>query len=127
MQRVLESITAKVNGFVAQRDDLAMVVRARPEVGAAFLQVLSPVAESSAAGLFFTHAHEFTDPDGYVEAVAKHFTLFHDGARAAMIEAGMKPWPPVPKVVAEPGLPPVLRLQELMIFSRSLLPHPDVQ
>src|SRR5262249_4220152 len=51
----------------------------------------------------------------------------HDGARAAMIEAGMKPWPPVPKVVAEPGLPPVLWLQELMIFSRSLLPHPDVQ
>src|SRR5262249_34499805 len=37
------------------------------------------------------------------------------------------PWPPLPPVVGQEGLPAVLRMRELMTFSRSLLPQPDSQ
>jgi hypothetical protein len=127
MRRMLESITERVTGFVAQRDDLAMVVRATAETGPAFLQVLGPVAESSEAGLFFTYDDEFDDPTAYVNAVVKAFAVMHDGVRGVMELEKMKPWPPLPPVVGEEGLPAVLRMRELMTFSRSLLPQPDAQ
>src|SRR5262245_61360565 len=127
MRRMLESITERITRFVVQRDDLAMVVRATAETGPAFLQVLGPVAESSEAGLFFTYDDEFDDPTTYVTAVVRAFAVQHDGVRGVMELEKMAPWPPLPPVVGQEGLPAVLRMRELMTFSRSLLPQPDTQ
>ena len=127
MRRMLESITDRITGFVAQRDDLAMVVRTAAEIGPAFLQVMGPIAESSEAGLFFTYDDEFDDPTAFVTSVVKAFGVQHEGVRAVMQTEGMTPWPPLPMVVGAEGLPAVLRMRELMIFSRSLLPQPDSQ
>ena len=123
MRRQLERIAAEITGFVAQRDDVAMVVRATAVNGPAFLQVLNPVAESSSAGLFHTHDNPFRDANGYVEEVVSTFRVMHDGYRAVQAQEGLAVWPEVPPVVAEAGLPPVLRLRELMVFSRSVLPR----
>ncbi len=127
MRRMLERIAADITGFVAQRDDVAMAVRTSAGTAPAFLQVLNPIAESSAAGMFHTHDLPFRDPVSYVEAVTAAFQVIHGGYRAVMAGEGMTPWPELPPVVAEAGLPPVLRLRELMIFSRSVLPQPDFQ
>jgi hypothetical protein len=127
MRRMLESITDRITGFVAQRDDLAMVVRTAAEIGPAFLQVMGPITESSEAGLFFTYDDEFDDPTAYVTAVVRAFAVQHEGVRGVMELEKMTPWPPLPPVVGQEGLPAVLRIRELMTFSRSLLPQPDSQ
>ncbi len=124
---MLERIAADISGFVAQRDDVAMVVRATAATAPAFQEVLNPIAESSSAGLFHTHDTPFRDPVSYVDEVAAWFQVTHDGFRVVQLQHGMPPWPETPPVVAEAGLPPVLRLRELMTFSRSVLPDPANQ
>jgi hypothetical protein len=127
VRRLLESIADRITGFVAQRDDVAMVITTAAANGPAFLQVLSPIAESSEAGLFYTYDQPFRDPPSYVDTIADAFRTWHGGYRAVMDQEGMTPWPDLPPVIAESGVPPVIRMRELMTFSRSLLPQPDFQ
>lgn len=123
MRRQLEAIADRITRFVAQRDDVAMAVVTPAATGPAFLTVLHPLAEASDAGLFYTHDFPFTDPTAYVGSVVASFRAWHGGYRAVMAQEGMTPWPDLPPVIGEPAVPPLLRLKELMAFSRSLLPQ----
>ena len=120
MRRMLERITADITGFVAQRDDVAMAVRVSAAAAPAFQQVLAPFAEASAAGMFHTHDAAFRDPEQFVGEVIRAFAVIHEAYREVMADSGLTPWPALPPVVADAGLPPVLRLRELMVFSRSV-------
>ncbi len=125
MQKLLDALTARLQAFVDQRDDLALVLPCREEEVPVVLKALEGIDDASTSEMFWIVSEEFRDPASYVSAVVDAFAVRHGGVRLAMGREGMAPWPALPAGVLDESRRPVDRLRELMVFSRSLLPAPD--
>jgi len=120
MRRLVEDIKGRLGDFVAQRDDLALVVACDDTSCPILIKVVEEVDQGGSPHMFWLFAEAFEDPGQYVDAVAATFTQRHALVRDAFEKTGGPKWPPVPERVHDPALPPVERLRELMTFARAL-------
>jgi tetratricopeptide (TPR) repeat protein len=123
MRKLFDRITERLNGFIAQRDRAALVVRCRDADGIAVLKILEGLDEASTSEMYWKYTGDFLEASSYVSEVIQDFAAKHEGASAALEFKKMTPWPPIPADVLNESLPAAHRLREVMIFSRSLLPQ----
>lgn len=125
MRKVFEAITERLQAFLGQRDNAAMIVSCSDVDCITILKLLEGLDDASSSEFFWSYPGDFIDAANYADAVVKDFLVKHDGIRLAMEHKKMKPWPPLPAHIANGSLLPSERLRELMAFSRSLLPEPE--
>ena len=125
MRRLLKEIGDRLQAFVDQRDDVALVLRSAAADSLPVLKILEGLEEASTSDLFWTVTDNFVEPTSYASVVVKNFATRHEVVRLAMQERGMPVWPPIPPQVVSDMTPPVQRLRELAAFSRELLPVPN--
>lgn len=125
MRKLLERMTNRFQGFIAQRDDLALVVRCSGEQSPLLFKILEGLQEASSSELFWVFGEEFKGPAEYASAVVDSFAAKHKVVRILQEKDGMKVWPPLPESLNESRTPPAQRIRELMKFARSLLPSQE--
>src|SRR5262245_10727883 len=125
MRKLIEGAAGRFRAFLAQRDDLALVVRSPGAESVALLQILETLEEEATWALFWKFPESFGDAEGYVSALAASFAARHELVRLLQAQAGVEVWPVLPAAVRDEGLPPAGRLRGLMAFARSLLPRPE--
>lgn len=122
MRRLLEAITERVQGFIDQRENLALVVRSPEADCLPILKTIEGVEANRPSELFWTFTDRFVDAAGYADAVVTGFSTIHAAMQLAMKKEGMAPWPDIPASVRAAQTPPSQRLRDLAAFSRELLP-----
>jgi hypothetical protein len=123
MRTKLEGLRTAIARFISERESLVLVVCCSDPDAALVSKIVESLDESSSSELFWLIVDEFKDPFSFVEACVLSFATKYEAVRLALVEAKQPPQPPLPANIAEPGrLAPVERLQELIKFSRSLLP-----
>ncbi len=122
MRTLVNQITERLRSFIAQRDDLALVVRSPATDAPPLLKILEGLEETSPSDFFWTFSDDFTTPEAYASAVVAAFASKHEAVRLAMEKEGMTPWPLIPPQVLSEQALPAQRLRELAAFSRELLP-----
>ncbi|MFO1434505.1 MAG: hypothetical protein U1F76_31230 [Candidatus Competibacteraceae bacterium] len=125
MRKLLEGVKDRLRGFISQRDDIAMVLRAAEADALPLLSMLEGIEAEGMSAFFWTFTDPFTDAASYADAVVQAFGVKHGAVRLAMEKEGMAPWPPIPVRAQAASTPPAARLQALAAFSRELLPTPN--
>ena len=125
MRRLLKQVSSRLESFVDQRDDVAMILRAPSTDATPLLSILEGIEAERPSDFFWTFTEPFTDAVSYAEAVRQAFAVKHSAVRLAMEKEGMAPWPTLPAIVQSSSTPPARRLRELAAFSRELLPVPN--
>jgi Tfp pilus assembly protein PilF len=121
----LKQIGDHLQGFVNQREDVALVVRSPATDAAPLLKILEGMEEASSSDLYWLFTENFTDPQAYGDAIVQAFATKHEVVRLAMQERKMIPWPPLPASILSELMSPILRLRELSVFSRGLILVPN--
>lgn len=123
MRRIVEKLQSDLIEFVVQRDDLVLVVRCADPESALVSKMVEGLDESRDSELYWTVLDEFRSDAAFAEACVRSFRVNHDALRLSLQKDGKEPPPPVPPEIAAQGsLPPVERVKQLIVFSRSLLP-----
>jgi Tfp pilus assembly protein PilF len=125
MRKLLKAISDRLQAFVDQRDNLALVLCSPATDALPLLKILEGLEEMSTSDLFWSFTDNFTGAADYAHAVVTGFATKHEVMRLAMEKEGMTPWPPIPPRVLSEDVPPAQRLRELSAFSRELLPIPN--
>ena len=125
MRRLLQELGGRLKGFVDQRENVAMVVRASEADTLPILTLLDGVEAERASDMFWTFTDVFIDADAYAQAIVSAFSVRHEGTRLALEKEGLGSWPPLPEDVTDASAPPSRRLRALAAFSRRLLPVPN--
>jgi tetratricopeptide (TPR) repeat protein len=123
VQRLFDELTDRLSAFVAQRDDLALLLACRDEEGVIVDKALEALDDRSPSDIYWRATARFDDADSWVDGVLATTRSTIDAVRHAQRAAGDPSWP------AEPdGLdlgPPAARLRALIAFTRDCLPEPD--
>lgn len=125
MRKLLVGISTRISGFIAQREDVALVLAAAEADALPLLSILEGIEAEQASDFFWTFTDAFTDAISYVEAVEASFASKFNAVRMLMQKEGMAPWPPLPALFGSTSAAPAARLRELAKFSRRLLPVPN--
>jgi tetratricopeptide (TPR) repeat protein len=123
--KLLDQIRNRLQSFVNQRDDVAMLLESPAGDATPLLKILESVEESSDSHLFWVFTDNFTDATTYACDIVKAFASKHELVRMAMHQQNMLTWPPIPPSILSESAAPVERLRELAVFSRDLLPLRD--
>jgi len=125
MRKLLERINQRLQGFIAQRDDLALVLRCGSAESAVVIKIVEGIQDSATSELVWVFADDFTTADAYAAAVVKNFATKHELVRLMQGKEGMPVWPSLPPALTASDVAASQRLRELMVFGRSLLPAPE--
>jgi tetratricopeptide (TPR) repeat protein len=125
MRRLLQQISDRLQAFIDQRDNLALVLCSPAADALPLLKILEGLEEMSTSDLFWSFTDNFTDAADYANTVVTGFANKHEVMRLAMEKERMPPWPPIPPGILSEDAPPAQWLRELAAFSRELLPIPN--
>ncbi len=125
MRRLLNQIGNRLQAFIDQRDDLALVLRSPAADALPLLKILEGLEEASTSDLYWIVTDNFIEPVAYANAIVRGFVTKHEVVRLTMEKRRMAPWPLIPRQILSEATPPVQRLRDLAAFSRTLLPVPD--
>jgi tetratricopeptide (TPR) repeat protein len=125
MRKLLQQVSARLEAFVEQRDDVTLVLGAATTDAVPLLGILDGIEANRGSDFFWTFTEPFKGARAYASAVVDAFSAKHSAVRLAMEKEGMKPWPALPASVAADATPPATRLRDLAAFSRELFPVPN--
>ena len=125
MRKVLERVNERLQGFVSQRDDLALVVRCSQTESILILKILENGEESSSTEMYWIFAEPFRNPDDYATTLVDTFAAKNDAVRILQEKEGMPIWPSFPEGLKNAKSPPAQRIRDLMVLARALLPAPE--
>jgi tetratricopeptide (TPR) repeat protein len=125
MRKLLDAVLQRLKAFVAQRDNLALVLNCHEGEGPSLLTILESLEEQSASEMFWQFPEAFVTPQEYASSIVQSFAARHELVRLQQAEAGMAVWPALPPELRNEAAPPSQRIRELMLFARSLLPTLD--
>jgi tetratricopeptide (TPR) repeat protein len=120
MRKLFQSMRERLGGFLAQRRNLLLVVKAGP---AEYLPVVSTLKSLEEEGndAFWLFTEPFENPAQYVLAITGTFKTQYAALAPAMREAGADVPETLPPLLLDERRPPVERLRDLMIFARSMI------
>lgn len=122
MRRLLEAISDRMQAFLAQRDNVALIVRSPETDCLPILKTIEGLEASNPSDLFWTFTDRFMDAVSYADAIVSGFATIHGAMQLAMKREGMAAWPDIPAHIRAAETAPAKRLRELAAFSRELLP-----
>lgn len=122
MQTVLDPLTDELRDFIAQRRDLALILRSPEADSLPVLTAVQGVEAESAHDLFWIAPDRFTDARSYVDGIVDTFLDRQEAMRLALAQEGLADWPAAPPSLRMPQASPVERLRQACAFSRELLP-----
>ena len=122
MQKLFDRVTDRLRAFLYQRQYLALIVRSMDGEMPAIMKILETLEEESEFALFWQFPEAFVNADEYVQLVVESFQSKFELVRLLQQQQSMDVWPELPAEVLDGARRPVDRLQNLMIFARSLVP-----
>ena len=125
MRKVFDRVTQRLQAFVAQRDDLALIVRVPEAEGALLFKLFDTMEESATSEMYWVFGDAFKDAASYAATVVENFAARHALFRLVQEQEKLPIWPPLPPALQDASLAPAQRLRECMTFARSLLPAPE--
>jgi Tetratricopeptide repeat len=125
VQKLIDSVQQRLQAFLRQRDDVALAVRSADDEAMVVSKILEGMDDASSAELYWACTDEFTDAASWVSAVVDAFAVKHAGVAMKLAGMELPAWPPMPDSLLDGTRPPVQRLRDLMVFSRSLAPLPE--
>ncbi|MBN1959984.1 MAG: tetratricopeptide repeat protein [Deltaproteobacteria bacterium] len=124
MRKLVEEMRLRCESFVAQRQDLALIVKAGLSEYVPLMSTLDGLEKSDASNMFWLFADPFITSAEYVDTLANSFNLRCKALIEALKEE-QSPIPPIPEIIANSQADLITRLKQLMIYARDLLPNPD--
>lgn len=124
MRKLFERTQKKIEDFIEQRDDLIMLARCTENDRALILNIISDIEQATGTDLFLLFGDDFNNTEQYFSTVIKRFIEEHRLACEALAKEGKAPLEPIHAKIIDSTRPPQERLQDLIAFSRSLIP-PD--
>jgi len=125
MRKLLDAVLQRLKAFIAQRENLALVLNCNEGEGPSLLTILESLEEQSTSEMFWQFPEAFVTPKEYASSIVQSFAARHELVRLQQEEAGMAVWPTLPPELRNEAAPPSQRIRELMLFARSLLPTLD--
>ena len=113
-----------VREFVAQRDDVTLVLFCDDPSAVLMHELLEQMEDSEPSAMYWLVTEDFTDPVTYTNVVVNSFAAKHGAVALALRDAGSTPWPPIPTSVLDESRMPAERLRALMTFSRTAVALP---
>jgi hypothetical protein len=124
VQKLLDAASTRLREFVAQRDNVALVVTCTDADAIIVQKLLDELEDAATSEMVWIVTDDFAEPVAYTNAVVNAFAAKCGAVSLALRDKNMAPWPPVPASVFDETRAPAERLRDLMAFSRSLLPFP---
>jgi tetratricopeptide (TPR) repeat protein len=121
MRKLFEGMRQRLEGFLAQREDLLLVIKAGPAEYLPVVSTLDGIEKGGSADAFWVFLDPFEHPAQYVKAIIASFQVRHQALVVALKEMGKVIPAALPAGVVNERRPPVDRLRELLIFARSLI------
>jgi tetratricopeptide (TPR) repeat protein len=125
MRQLFIDMRSRFEAFLAQRDDLTLVMRAGLGEYAAALKTIEGIEQSDSPHVFAIFPQPFETPRQYAQAIVADFQARHQALGQKLIAAGEAVPPPLPAAVLESTNDPVARLRALCVFARSLIEDLD--
>jgi tetratricopeptide (TPR) repeat protein len=125
MRKLFEDLRARLEAFVAQRDDLLLVVRAGASEQIALLKTLEGLEQGAGADVYLLFSEQFTEQQPYVSAIVGAFAVRHQALIATLAQAGAAVPPAMPDTLLDTTQDPATRLRALLVFARGLIPELD--
>ena len=121
MRRLFQDITKRLQAFIAQRDDVLLLVRCKDEECSFILKQLTAIDEAS-SDFFWMFVNDFVDATSYVESVITSFRERADILAKKLADAGDPPWPALPPPLVDKKTAPAARLRLLLMYARTRIP-----
>ncbi len=120
MRKLFEAMRARLEEFLAQRQNLTLMVKAGPSE---YLPIVSTLKglEEEGKDAFWVFSEPFESAPQYAKVIAENFKTQYAALAPAMREGGADVPESLPLSLLDERRPPVDRLRELMIFARGLI------
>jgi tetratricopeptide (TPR) repeat protein len=123
MRKLFAKLREDITQFIGQRDDFAMIASCSDNDSGIVLQLLRDIEQSQASDIFLLFSDNFIQSNAFVSVAIERLREQHSLACQALAEKGQKPLPPLPAELSDESEAPHRRLQNAILFARSLLPR----
>jgi hypothetical protein len=120
MRNLFEQLTRTLRHFLAQRDDLLLLVACGDDDVALVLKALRDLDRNSPGDLFLLFGDDFDAPDSFLTNMARRFEEEHSLTNEA-VPANEGKLPPLPADFLNPASPPPARLEAGLRYAQSLI------
>jgi tetratricopeptide (TPR) repeat protein len=121
MRKLFESMRKRIEGFLAQRENLLLVIKAGPSEFLPVVSTLDGIEQGGSPDSFWVFLDPFENPNQYAKAIVASFQARYPVLAAGMRELGLSPPEGPPATVSDERRPPVDRLRDLFVFARSVI------
>src|SRR4051812_740796 len=102
MKKIFDELVDRVQSFVKQRNELALVIRCSQANSAVLLKLVETMQDATSTEMYWVFPDSFTDPAAYTEAIVQSVYLRHELVRLSQEKEGMKTWPTFPDRIKKP-------------------------
>jgi tetratricopeptide (TPR) repeat protein len=121
MRKLFEAMRMRLEGFLAQRQTLLLVVRAGPAEYLPLLSTVTGIEEGASQDVFWIFTDPFENPNQYAKAIVASFQAQYKALAEELSKSGSSVPADVPPAVLDERRPPADRLRDMFIFARSLI------
>jgi tetratricopeptide (TPR) repeat protein len=121
MRKLFEAMRKRLEGFLAQRENLLLVIKAGTAEYLPVVSTLDGIEQGGSADAFWLFLDPFENPVQYAKAIIASFEVRYSAIAFAMKELGTELPATVPPEVMSERRQPVDRLRDLFIFARSVI------
>ena len=122
MRKLIDRIQVSIENFVEQRDDFVMIMACSDNDAPLVLKIVQDVEQAGASDVFLLFADDFVATGPYVAVAIERLRQQHKLVNDWLTEQGRDLFPPVPDRLDDPQFSPIKRLEQAMMYARSLLP-----
>jgi len=116
-------MSQRLASFIEQRDKFALLIPCGEIESASIIKTLQAIDDQNSTDMFWIFTGEFIAAEAWVGLVVKDFQEKHAAIRAEQQKRGQPSWSDIPSNILGDAHPPSIRLKELILFARALLPQ----
>ena len=121
MRKLFEAMRLRLEGFLSQRENLLLVVKAGPSEYLPLAATLSSIEEGGAKDVFWLFPDPFENPNQYAKAIVAAFQTQYKVLAPELQKEGSQVPADLPPEILNERRSPAERLRDLLVFARSLI------
>jgi tetratricopeptide (TPR) repeat protein len=121
MRKLVQTMQARIEGFLAQRKNLLLVVRAADAEYLPLASVLAGIESAGSPHDFLLFSEPFENPENYAAALVESLATRYAAIAPALQKEGLEVPSGLPADLRDPHVPPIDRLRGLFVFERGLI------
>lgn len=121
MRKLFEAMRKRLEAFLAQRENLLLVVKAGPAEYLPIVSTLDGIEQGGSPDVFWVFLDPFETPTQYAKAIVASFQARYQVLVVALKEMGREVPAALPAPVLDERRPPVERLRDLLMFARAVI------